>query len=94
MHARIASSLVALGMPRSRAEARASSISQSHGGQASAASIPHFIRLDFAAATRSVFEAMAVIMAAAAVVAVVGLRRGVQTETTQAGDELEATELA
>ncbi len=50
--------------------------------------------MDFAAATRSVFEAMAVIMAAAAVVAVVGLRRGVQTETTQTRDELDATELA
>jgi hypothetical protein len=33
-------------------------------------------------------------MAAAAVVAVVGLQRGVQTETTRARDELEASELA
>jgi hypothetical protein len=31
---------------------------------------------------------------AAAVVAIVGLRRGVQTETTPARDELEATEFA
>ena len=36
---------------------------------------------------------MAAIMAAAAVVAFVGLRRGVQVETAALGEELEATEL-
>ena len=43
-------------------------------------SIPHFIRLDFAYATRTVFYVMAGIMAVAAVVALVGLERGVQAE--------------
>jgi hypothetical protein len=49
--------------------------------------IPHFVRLDFAYATRTVLIGMCVIMAAAAVVAVVGLRRGVQQE------ELEPAEI-
>ena len=47
---------------------------QQHG------SIPHFIRLDFAYASRTVFYVMAGIMAVAAVVALVGLERGVQAE--------------
>ena len=50
-------------------------------GAASVASIPHFVRLDFAYATRSVLYVMAAIMAAAAVVAFVGLRAGLQEET-------------
>ena len=47
----------------------------------SVATIPHFIRLDFAYATRSVLQVMAGVMAAAAIVAFLGLRRGVQEET-------------
>ena len=39
------------------------------------------MRLDFAYATRSVLYVMAAIMAAAAVVAFVGLRAGLQEET-------------
>ena len=78
MRDRVTASLIAKGLPSARAHAEASSISQSRSG--SVAAIPQFIRLDFAYATRSVFETMAAIMAVAAVVAVVGLKRGVQED--------------
>jgi len=79
-HSRITSSLVARGVPRSRASAMASSISQSQGGTGSNASIPGYIRLDFAYATRTVFYVMAGIMAVAALVAFFGLERGRQAD--------------
>ena len=66
------------GVPRAAADAKASDLSQQHGGNLD--KIPHFFRLDFAYATRSVLMAMAGIMAVAAIVAVVGLKRGVQEE--------------
>jgi MFS family permease len=87
MQTHVASSLVRKGLPRQQAEGRASSISQSHGGRVAA--IPHFIRLDFAYATRSVLQGMAMVMAVAALVALVGLRRGVQTESAETREELE-----
>ncbi len=77
---RVTTSLLARGLPFARAHAQASVIAQSQGGNGSVASIPHFVRLDFAYATRSVLYVMAAIMAAAAVVAFVGLRRGPQEE--------------
>jgi hypothetical protein len=49
------------------------------------------VRLDFAYATHSVLEVMAAIMAAAAIVALVGLRRGVQEEAATAGQGTEDT---
>ena len=70
-------------MSRAAAGAQASGISESQGGR-STAGIPHFVRLDFAHATRGVLLAMALVMAAAAVVAFLGLRRGVQTEAEPA----------
>ncbi len=71
----------------------ASNISQSRGG--SVVSIPHFVRLDFAYATRSVLYVMAAIMAAAAIVAFVGLRAGVQEEAdTAAASDSEGKALA
>ena len=79
MHRRVTSSLIALGEPRTLASAQASQIAQSRGS-GSAKAIPHFVRLDFAYATRTVLLGMAGVMAAAAVVALLGLRRGVQTE--------------
>jgi MFS family permease len=82
-HARLAGSLVAQGDPPSRASADASHISFLQG-TSSSGTIPHFIRLDFAYGTRSVLLAMAGVMAAAGLVALVGLRRGVQTETETA----------
>ncbi|WP_051950956.1 MFS transporter [Actinacidiphila yeochonensis] len=81
---RLADSLAARGVPRGQADAQARSLAQSHstsGGSTS--SIPHFVRLDFAYATRTVFSVMAGVMAAAAVVAWFGLRRGVQQEIAE-----------
>jgi EmrB/QacA subfamily drug resistance transporter len=80
---RVTSSLVALGVPQAKAARQAASIAQqSHGGGGSGSSaganIPHFIRLDFAYATRNVLWVMAGVMAAAGIVAIVGLKRGVQ----------------
>jgi hypothetical protein len=54
LRSRVTTSLLALGVPKARASVEASSISQSQGGTASASSIPHFARLDFAYATRTV----------------------------------------
>jgi EmrB/QacA subfamily drug resistance transporter len=89
MHSRLVDSFVSLGDSHAVASARASSISQSQGGRGA---IPHFVRLDFAYATRSVLYAMAAIMASAAVVAFVGLKRGLQEEL--AADPVEAVEIA
>jgi EmrB/QacA subfamily drug resistance transporter len=80
MRSRLTTSLISQGLPSARAHAEASSISQSRGGGGSIESIPHFVRLDFAYATRSVLYVMAAIMAAAAVVALLGLRAGLQEE--------------
>ena len=88
---RIVSSLVHRGVPVGRAHVEASHMSQSQGGTGNPASIPHFVRLDFAYATHSVLEVMAAIMAAAAIVALVGLRRGVQEEAATAGQGTEDT---
>jgi EmrB/QacA subfamily drug resistance transporter len=78
----VTTSLLHLGLSPSRAASEASKIAQfqSPGGGSSnsISSIPHFIRLDFAQASHTVFLAMAVIMAVAAVVAFVGLQPGVQ----------------
>jgi hypothetical protein len=80
MRAHVVTSLISSGVPSARAHAEATHISQSHGGSGGIASIPHFIRLDFAYATRSVLYVMAAIMAAAAIAAFLGLRAGVQEE--------------
>jgi MFS family permease len=74
-------SLIARGASSAQAHRQASRIAQSQGGTGSISSIPHFIRLDFAYATRSVLYVMATIMAVAAVTALVGLHRGLQEET-------------
>jgi EmrB/QacA subfamily drug resistance transporter len=78
MRTRITSSLVAQHVPHAIAAHEAKAISQSQGGSGAARAIPHFVRLDFAYATREVFYVMAGIMALAAVVSLVGLRAGVQ----------------
>ncbi len=82
MRSRLTSSLVAQGVPPGQAASEAARASEAQGGGAISA-IPHFARLDFAFSIRSVLYAMAAIMAAAAVVALVGLRAGVQEETDQ-----------
>ncbi len=73
MHSRTTTSLISQGLPKAKAAVEAASISQSQGGTGA---IPHFIRLDFAYATRSVLYAMAAIMAVAAIVAVRGAATG------------------
>jgi hypothetical protein len=81
MRNRLTTSLISLGLPGSRAAAEAATLSQSHGGSGtSAASIPHFFRVDFAQSTQTVLYVMAGIMAAAAIVAILGLRAGVQQD--------------
>jgi EmrB/QacA subfamily drug resistance transporter len=74
-------SLVSQGVPHSQAVSTATEISKLQGGAGSSTDkIPLFVRQDFASATKAVLEVMAGIMAAAAVVAIVGLRRGVQQD--------------
>ncbi len=89
LRAHIVTSLIAQGASSARAHVQAATISQLHGG-GNIASIPHFIRLDFADATRTVLYVMAAIMAAAAVVGFVGLRAGVQAESQEAGVDPES----
>jgi EmrB/QacA subfamily drug resistance transporter len=86
LKSRLVASLLSQGVPSGRATKEAAGISQaangSGGGSGSGgvASIPHFVRLDFAYATRNVLHVMALIMLVAAVVAFVGLQPGVQQE--------------
>ncbi len=77
----IASSLIARGLPAPAASAEAAKIAQLQGGNGNVGAIPQFIRADFAGATRDVLYVMAVIMAVAGVVALLGLKRGVQEDT-------------
>ena len=84
LHTRLTTSLIAQGLPRGQAAAETSRISQSQGGTGS---IPHFVRLDFAYATRTVLYAMAGIMAVATIVAVVGRRRGLQEAEAPEAEE-------
>jgi EmrB/QacA subfamily drug resistance transporter len=93
MRSRITTSLISQGLPSARAHAEASSIAQSQGSKGGVASIPHFVRLDFAYATRSVLYVMAAIMAVAAIVAFTGLRAGVQEEDATAREEANTTGL-
>jgi EmrB/QacA subfamily drug resistance transporter len=86
LRSRLTASLIARHLPARVAAAHAAAISQSQSG-GSAASIPRFIRLDFADATRSVFLVMAAIMAAGALVSVVGLRAGAQQESQPVSDD-------
>jgi EmrB/QacA subfamily drug resistance transporter len=81
LETRLADSLLAQGAPPAVATKEAAQIAKLQQGTGAGA-IPHFVRLDFAYATRSVLLTMSGVMAAAAVVAIVGLRRGVQTEVS------------
>jgi EmrB/QacA subfamily drug resistance transporter len=75
----LTSSLKGMGDPRAAADA--ARVTQSHGG-GSVASIPHYVSLDFAQATQTVLYVICGIMAAAAAVALFGLRRGRQEMPT------------
>ena len=88
MRSRLTTSLVAMGMPPARAAPEAARLAEGRTIDATAhgvPAVPHFFELDFAYATRSVLYAMAAVMAVAAVVAAVGLRRGVQEELVADG---------
>jgi EmrB/QacA subfamily drug resistance transporter len=76
----ITNSLVALGVPGQAAAAQAARIAQLQGGNGNVAAIPQFIRADFAVATKDVLYGMGIVMAIAAVVAILGLRRGLQQD--------------
>ncbi|MGB6579452.1 MAG: hypothetical protein WBF34_16200, partial [Streptosporangiaceae bacterium] len=86
----ITSSLIAQGLPGPAASAQAAKIAQLQGGNGNVATIPPFIRADFAGATREVLYVMALIMAVAALVALRGLRRGVQQDTEQSAADVGA----
>ena len=88
MRSRVTTSLVSQGVSAAHARVLAAHISQSQNSGGSAAAIPHFVRLDFAYATRSVLYVMAGIMALAAVVAVTGLRSGLQEDTEASAADL------
>jgi len=83
----ITSSLTAQGLPGPAASAEAAKIAQLQGGNGNVAAIPAFIRADFASATHDVLYGMAVIMAVAAIVALRGLRRGVQEDAVQTAED-------
>jgi EmrB/QacA subfamily drug resistance transporter len=74
----ITSSLVAQGVPAQAAARQAAATAQLQGGSGGVSTIPQFIRGDFASATQEVLYGMGVVMAVAAVVAFIGLKRGVQ----------------
>jgi len=90
MRSQLTTSLVARGLPLARAQAEAAVLAQSRGSSGGSGStaggggglgaIPQFYRVDFAYATRTVFYVMAGIMAVATIVALAGLRRGLQEE--------------
>jgi EmrB/QacA subfamily drug resistance transporter len=91
----LTTSLISLGLPSGRASAEAATLSESHGSSGSSvSSIPHFFRVDFAHSTQTVLYVMAGIMAAAAIVAIVGLRAGVQRDIGGAAEEAPAQEAA
>ena len=81
MRNHLTTSLESQGLAPSAAASEAARLAQGRSGSATAGSIPHFVRLDFAYATRSVLYGMTIVMAAAALVALVGLRRGRQEDS-------------
>ena len=83
----ITSSLTSQGLPGPAASAQAAKIAQLQGGNGNVAAIPAFIRADFAGAIRDVLYGMAVVMAVAGLIALRGLRRGVQEDTVQTAEE-------
>jgi EmrB/QacA subfamily drug resistance transporter len=80
LRSRVVTSLTAQGLPHRAAVRQAAVISQTQGGASDSGPIPRFVRVDFAHATHTVLDAMAIIMAVAAVAAIRGLRRGVQAD--------------
>jgi MFS family permease len=86
---RITSSLVGQGLPQHAASAQAAQIAQLQGVSGNITDIPEFIRVDFAGAIRDVLIGMAVIMGVSTLVALRGLRRGVQEDMAEEAAPLE-----
>jgi MFS family permease len=84
---KVTSSLTGRGVPHAAATTEAAKIAQFQGSNGNVAAIPAFIRADFAVATRSVLYTMALIMAVAGVVALLGLKRGLQADAETAAAE-------
>jgi EmrB/QacA subfamily drug resistance transporter len=76
------SSLMANGLSSGEASKKAATIAQGHSA-VSTATIPHYVRLDFAYSIQTVLYVMAGVMAAAAIVGIIGLRFGVQKESDE-----------
>jgi EmrB/QacA subfamily drug resistance transporter len=80
----LTTTLAGKGLPHAAAAAEAAKIAQLQGGNGNVAAIPQFIRTDFAGAVQVVLYVMCAIMAAAALVGLVGLKRGLQEDTEAA----------
>jgi EmrB/QacA subfamily drug resistance transporter len=90
MHAEVTSTLLGRGASAAQAAAgaaEATSGTASGSGSGTTANIPHYIRLDFAHSSQTVFYVMAGIMALAAIVALVGLQSGVQPDLATVAEE-------
>jgi fucose permease len=88
LRSHVTSSLVSQGVPQAQAAKAAATAAQSRSGNVSA--IPHWFQLDFAQTMHTLLLVMGGVMAAGAVIALIGLRRGVQAEDQAAAEE-EAT---
>jgi hypothetical protein len=89
----LTSSLVGQGLSPGRASQEAATLSQGHAST-STATIPHYVRLDFAYSIQTVLYVMAGIMAVAAIVGLIGLRFGVQEEGVEAAERAGTPEAA
>jgi EmrB/QacA subfamily drug resistance transporter len=81
LRSRVTTSLLGQGLSSARAHAISAQVAQAEHGSGGNGAIPHYVRLDFAYATRSVLYVMAGIMVVAAVVGMVGLRAGLQPDS-------------
>jgi MFS family permease len=89
MKAHVKTSLIGQGTPASAAGKQASKIADLSGGNGgSVTSIPHFVQVDFADATRVILYVMSGIMGAAFVVTFLGLRRGRHEPEPDPADDL------
>ena len=87
---KLTDSFVGQGVPPDQAAHLATqSATQSGNGNGSSSSIPHFVRADYASAIEVVLYTMAGIMALAFVIALLGLRHGVQTDVAEVADDAE-----
>jgi len=82
MRSELTDSLAAMGLAHGQAAAEAGRLAELQGGT-KLSTIPQFVRLDFARASQTVFYVMAGVMALAAVVAKLGLQRGVQADPAE-----------